>query len=117
MKTIRIYAHFSFGEGPRDCIGIHFALMEAVLVLATIAKRYKLRVASNHHEVKPHPSITLRPKRGLRMIVEKRNEFGRLSTSSKINNSTLQYKQLEHNLLLSDSSKYMFFNIPGNIIR
>ncbi|MEJ9232317.1 cytochrome P450 [Peribacillus butanolivorans] len=60
-----------FGGGPRDCIGNHFALMEAVLVLATIAKRYKLRVVSNHHEVKPHPSITLRPKRGLRMIVEK----------------------------------------------
>ncbi|MFB6804344.1 cytochrome P450 [Peribacillus butanolivorans] len=109
--------NFSFGGGPRDCIGNHFAWMEAVLVLATIAKRYRLRVASNHHEVKPHPSITLRPKRGLRMIVEKRNEFGRLSTSSKINNfSTLQYKQLEHNLLLSDFSKYMFFNIPGNII-
>nr|WP_242485411.1 MULTISPECIES: cytochrome P450 [unclassified Peribacillus] len=36
-------------------------MMKAVLVLATIAKRYKLRVASNHHEVKPHPSNTLRP--------------------------------------------------------
>ncbi|MFB7642774.1 cytochrome P450, partial [Peribacillus butanolivorans] len=47
MKTIRIYAYFSFDEGPRDCIGNHFALMEAVLVLVTIAKRYKLRVASN----------------------------------------------------------------------
>ncbi|WP_313888834.1 MULTISPECIES: cytochrome P450 [unclassified Peribacillus] len=61
METIRIYAYFSFCEGPRDCIGNNFALMKAVLVLATIAKRYKLRVASNHHEVKPHPSNTLRP--------------------------------------------------------
>jgi cytochrome P450 len=75
VKTIPAYAYFPFGGGPRVCIGNHFALMEAVLVLSTIAQRYKLRLAPNHHEVKPYPSITLRPRRGLRMIVEKRNEF------------------------------------------
>jgi cytochrome P450 len=76
VKTIPAYAYFPFGGGPRVCIGNHFALMEAVLVLVTIAQRYKLRLAPDHHEVKPYPSITLRPKRGLRMIVEERNEIG-----------------------------------------
>lgn len=74
VKTIPAYAYFPFGGGPRVCIGNHFALMEAVLVLATIAQRYKLRIAPDHHEVKPLPSITLRPRRGLRMILVKRSE-------------------------------------------
>ncbi|MCO0599791.1 cytochrome P450 [Peribacillus butanolivorans] len=47
---------FHLAEVREIVLGNYFALMEAVLVLATIAKRYKLRVVSNHHEVKPHPS-------------------------------------------------------------
>ena len=50
--------------------------MEAVLVLACIAQRYRIRLAPDHHEVKPITTLTLRPKRGLRMIVEERNEGG-----------------------------------------
>ncbi|MDQ0220649.1 cytochrome P450 [Peribacillus cavernae] len=75
-KTIPAYAYFPFGGGPRVCIGNHFAMMEAVLVLVCISQRYRLRIAPDHHEVTPYPSITLRPKRGLRMIVEERNETG-----------------------------------------
>ena len=38
------YAYFPFGGGPRMCIGNHFAMMEAQLILSTVAQRYQLRL-------------------------------------------------------------------------
>ena len=60
------FAYFPFGGGPRQCIGASFAMMEAVLLLATIATQFKLRVVEDHPVV-PVPSFTLRPKHGIRM--------------------------------------------------
>jgi cytochrome P450 len=60
------FAHFPFGGGPRLCIGNHFAMMEAQLVLATIAQRYRLRLVPNH-QVEPQALLTLRPRGGLPM--------------------------------------------------
>lgn len=59
------YAYFPFGGGPRLCIGNTFALLEAALVLATVAQRYRVEVL-NAGAVRPDPSLTLRPKGGLR---------------------------------------------------
>ena len=73
IKTIPSYAYFPFGGGPRVCIGNHFAMMEAVLILATISRCFKVKLAENHRPVIPYPSITLRPRSGLRMILEERN--------------------------------------------
>ncbi|SEM97260.1 Cytochrome P450 [Mesobacillus persicus] len=73
MKTLPTYAYFPFGGGPRVCIGNHFAFMEMVLVLACIARRYRLLLSPNHKIIKPQPLITLRPKPGLKMRLEKRN--------------------------------------------
>ncbi|MFF2456248.1 cytochrome P450 [Peribacillus simplex] len=84
VKTLPQFAYFPFGGGARVCIGNHFAMMEAVLVLACIAQRYRIRLAPDHHEVKPLPSITLRPKRGLRMVVEERNIGGIQQEDSEI---------------------------------
>ena len=42
MQRIHRYAYFPFGGGPRICIGNNFALMEATLILATIARQYRL---------------------------------------------------------------------------
>ena len=64
-------AYFPFGDGPRICIGQQFALTEATLLLATIVPRFSLQHAPGH-VVQPLPSITLRPKNGLRMIVHNR---------------------------------------------
>lgn len=65
------YAYLPFGSGPRMCIGISFAMMEMTLVLATIARKFKLRLNPHQAEV-PFPSITLRPAAGMRMIVSSR---------------------------------------------
>jgi cytochrome P450 len=65
------FAYFPFGAGSRQCIGESFAWMEGVLILATIARRWKLALVPGHR-VEPQPLITLRPKYGMRMKIEKR---------------------------------------------
>ncbi|HXI92651.1 MAG TPA: cytochrome P450, partial [Blastocatellia bacterium] len=65
------YAYFPFGGGPRMCIGEQFAWMEGILLLAVIAQKWKLRLVHGH-SVKPQPLITLRPKHGMKMVVEGR---------------------------------------------
>src|SRR5712691_9519833 len=65
------FAYFPFGGGPRQCIGESFAWMELILVVATIAQRWQLRLVPGHPVV-PQPMITLRTKHGMRMTVEKR---------------------------------------------
>jgi cytochrome P450 len=70
-KRIPHCAYFPFADGPRVCIGNHFAMMEAVLVLATVASRYRLELAPDY-VLKVLPSVTLRPKGGIRMTVHQR---------------------------------------------
>jgi cytochrome P450 len=53
------------------CIGNSFALMEATLVLATLARRLRLRLAEGRIPP-PEPLVTLRPRGGMPMIVERR---------------------------------------------
>jgi len=65
------FAYFPFGGGPRQCIGNAFATMEAVLILATIAQRFRLTLLPGQH-VTTMPSITLRPEPGPRVRVERR---------------------------------------------
>lgn len=64
------YAHFPFGGGPRKCIGNSFALMEAQIVLATVAQHYRLRLAPDAMVV-PEAKITLRPRYGMPMTLER----------------------------------------------
>jgi cytochrome P450 len=62
--TLPRFAYIPFGGGPRICIGNRFAMMEAVLILATVAQRFRLELQSDQPVV-PMPSITLRPKDGV----------------------------------------------------
>jgi cytochrome P450 len=66
------YAYIPFGAGPRICIGAAFAIEEALLILATIAQRYRLRLKPGH-PVEPQGLITLRPRYGLQMRLERRS--------------------------------------------
>jgi cytochrome P450 len=70
-KRLPRFAYFPFGGGPRQCIGNTFALMEATLVLTTIAQKFRFRLVEGHPVV-PLPSITLRPRYGIRAVLEKR---------------------------------------------
>ena len=65
-QSLPRFAYFPFGGGPRQCIGASFATMEATLLLAAIARRFQLRAVPGHPVV-AFPSITLRPKYGIRM--------------------------------------------------
>jgi cytochrome P450 len=70
------FAYFPFGGGPRQCIGSSFAMMEATLLLATIAQRFRFRSVPDHPVV-AIPSFTLRPKYGMRMSVAGRPTVNR----------------------------------------
>jgi cytochrome P450 len=64
--------YFPFGDGPRRCIGQGFALLEAALVVATIAQRFRFCLVPGH-PVEPEPLVTLRPRHGIRMTLHVRN--------------------------------------------
>ncbi|MDO9021121.1 MAG: cytochrome P450 [Deltaproteobacteria bacterium] len=69
------YAYLPFGAGPRVCIGNSFALMEAQLALAMIAREYRLERAPWHRAVLD-ASVTLRPKGGMPMVRRRREAAG-----------------------------------------
>jgi len=66
------FAYLPFGAGPRICIGAAFATAEAMLILATLAQHYRLRLVPDF-PVEPQGLITLRPRHGMRMTLERRS--------------------------------------------
>jgi cytochrome P450 len=83
-------AYFPFADGPRICIGIHFAMMEAVLILASVASRFRLTLQPGH-KLKILPSVTLRPQGGIPMIVHARQSPNTTATTgSAVQESTLR---------------------------
>jgi cytochrome P450 len=65
------FSYFPFGGGARVCIGERFAWMEGVLLLTTLAQKWKLRLAEGQR-VEPLPLITLRTKYGMKMFLVSR---------------------------------------------
>lgn len=65
------YEYFPFGGGPRSCIGQHYALLEGVLVLASIAQSWRINLIPNH-PVELNQLLNLRPKYGMMMQLKKR---------------------------------------------
>lgn len=64
------FAYFPFGGGARVCIGNNFALMEAQLILATVAQKYLLRLPTER-VVEPEASFTLHPRQSVLMNLVK----------------------------------------------
>jgi cytochrome P450 len=72
LKRLPRFAYFPFGGGPRQCIGNNFAVMEASLLLATLAQQFRISLIPCK-EIIPAASITLRPKTGIWGKIEKRS--------------------------------------------
>jgi cytochrome P450 len=75
LKRLPRFAYFPFGGGPRQCIGNSFAVMEASLLLATLAQKFRISLVPGK-EIIPAASITLRPKTGIWGKIEKRSSAG-----------------------------------------
>ncbi|MFD7326031.1 cytochrome P450 [Streptomyces sp. NPDC059875] len=71
-EEIPEYAWFPFGGGPRVCLGTRFAMVEAVLILAVLARRFRLDLDPG--EIRPVPSLTLQPDREVHATVRARAE-------------------------------------------
>ena len=71
IQRLPKYAYFPFGGGPRACIGASFAMMEIILALATIGRRFRLELVKDH-PVKIFPAMSLRPKDGVKVVVKNR---------------------------------------------
>jgi cytochrome P450 len=65
------YTYFPFGGGPRVCIGNSFAMIEIVLLMATIARQFQLRLVPEQ-KVELLPAMSLRAKRRIKVVLEKR---------------------------------------------
>ncbi len=70
-RLIPKYAYFPFGGGPRICIGNHFAMMEAVLLLATIGQQYRFQLLPDPPVIL-WPLVTLVPMYGIPVHLERR---------------------------------------------
>jgi cytochrome P450 len=71
VQRLPKYAYFPFGGGPRICIGNSFAMMEMILVLATVGQKFRFTLAPGE-VVRPRPSFTLRPDHGVKVVLSRR---------------------------------------------
>lgn len=72
------FTYLPFGAGPRGCIGGNYAMLQMLIILGVILRRYNFELAPNQ-DVSARPMIILRPKNGIQMNFSRRNELSRAS--------------------------------------
>jgi cytochrome P450 len=72
MDRLPAGAYFPFGDGPRRCIGQGFALLEAAIVTATLAQKFRFQLVPGHPVV-AEPLVTLRTRHGIQMTLQAQN--------------------------------------------
>lgn len=65
------HAFFPFGAGPRVCVGLNFAMLEAVVILSRVVEAFELELAKDQ-TIDLMPAVTLRPRHGIRITPRKR---------------------------------------------
>lgn len=74
-------AYFPFGAGPRLCIGESFSWTEGILTIAILAQKWRMRLVPDH-PIELLAGFTLRPKHGMRMMIEQRKPLSSFRTLS-----------------------------------
>lgn len=72
-SSIPRFSYFPFGGGPRGCIGEHLAWTEGILILSNIINNWKIVLEEDPSNIHLQPRVTLRPKNGIQMKINKRN--------------------------------------------
>jgi cytochrome P450 len=72
-KCLPRFSYFPFGGGPRSCIGEPFAWVEGVLIIATLAQKWMMRLIPDQN-IRMDPGSVLRPKYGIKMKVKLRKQ-------------------------------------------
>jgi cytochrome P450 len=70
------YAYLPFGAGPRTCIGLNFAMTEILVALTLILQRFRITLAIDPATVRPDPSVTLQPRPGVPVRLERVQRIG-----------------------------------------
>jgi cytochrome P450 len=64
------FTHLPFGAGPRGCIGGNYAMLQILMILSELLRRYDLQLTPGQ-TIEPRPMVILRPKHGIRMTFTK----------------------------------------------
>ena len=72
------FTYLPFGAGPRGCIGGNYAMLQMLIILGAILRRYDFELAPDQ-AVSARPMIILRPRNGIRMSFSRRSELSRAS--------------------------------------
>ena len=65
-KSQTPFTHLPFGAGPRGCIGGNYAMLQILMILSVLLRRYDLQLTPGQ-TIEPRPMVILRPKHGIRM--------------------------------------------------
>jgi cytochrome P450 len=72
------FAYLPFGAGPRGCIGGNYAMLQMLIILGVMLRRYDFELAPNQ-TISARPMIILRPRNGIKMSFSRRSELSRAS--------------------------------------